>query len=112
MELGVYCISKHRADDHTFKNMEMDRPQSAGTKQPFVYLGKISLSRATTPSYRISSISTDINSSGRTRLSWKIAAQSVGEISGPFSEEAIRLFSFSISMVDCREWLIHVSKYW
>lgn len=89
VELGVYCISKHRAEDHTFTNTGMDRPQSAGTKQPFVYLGEISLSRVTTPSYRISSISTDINSSGRTRLSWTIAAQNntqVREISGPFSE--------------------------
>ena len=78
VELGVYY---QHAENHTSEN-----PQSAGTKQPFVYLGEISLCRATAPSYRISSISMGVNSGGQTCLSWKIAAQNGTQVKEPFSE--------------------------
>ncbi|KAF8468383.1 hypothetical protein BDZ91DRAFT_108718 [Kalaharituber pfeilii] len=68
VELGVYCkcaVIDQRINIH---------PQSTETKQaPFVYLGEISISTGRFSPYKICSISTDITSSGRTRLSWKIA---------------------------------------
>jgi len=91
VELGAYCRHMHRAEDHALDHagIAVDQTQSTGTKQPFIYLGEVLFSEYTPPLYSITSISTDISSSGRTRLSWKIAAD-IGnppkEIATPFSE--------------------------
>ncbi|KAF8426601.1 glycosyl hydrolase family 85-domain-containing protein [Tirmania nivea] len=91
VELGAYCRHMHCAEDHTLDHTEtaVDQTQSTETKQPFLYLGEVLLSKYTPVLYSITSISTNISSSGRTRLSWKIAAD-IGnppeEIATPFSK--------------------------
>jgi len=90
VEFGAYCRHMHRAEDQALDHarIAVDQTQSTGTK-PFMYLGEILFSEYTPPLYSITSISTDISSSGRTRLSWKIAADidnQPKEIPTPFSE--------------------------
>lgn len=91
VELGIYFKQTHRAEDHALEDtgITVDHSHTTESKQPFVYLGEILISGHTPPLYKISSLTTNIDPMGRTRLSWKIAPEdgvSPREAPAPFSE--------------------------